>query len=85
MDFVSTDGSYADELLSSAESLYAFADKYRGIYSDSIWEANEYYRSVDTTYRCDIIQRMSISLPEVADTSAKHHNEELQYVVRYRL
>jgi hypothetical protein len=34
--FRSSDGSYADNLLSTARQLFTFADTYRGAYSDSI-------------------------------------------------
>ena len=37
--------SYADTLLTHAESLYRFADTYRGKYSDSITEVRNYYNS----------------------------------------
>ncbi len=37
--------AYADELLRHAESLYRFADTYRGKYSDSITEVQGYYNS----------------------------------------
>ena len=40
--FRPTDPAYADELLGHAKSLYAFADNYRGIYSDTIPEARFY-------------------------------------------
>ncbi|NEQ51819.1 MAG: glycosyl hydrolase family 9 [Leptolyngbya sp. SIO3F4] len=39
------DPAYADELLVNAKQLYAFADKYRGRYSDSIPQARDYYNS----------------------------------------
>ena len=38
-----TDSSYADKLVSHAVKLFQFADQYRGIYSDSIPQAAEYY------------------------------------------
>ncbi len=37
--------AYADELLRHAQSLYRFADTYRGKYSDSITEVQGYYNS----------------------------------------
>ncbi|MFN9906162.1 MAG: glycoside hydrolase family 9 protein, partial [bacterium] len=37
--------AYADTLLNHAESLYRFADTYRGKYSDSITEVRDYYNS----------------------------------------
>jgi endoglucanase len=37
--------AYADTLLSHAESLYRFADTYRGKYSDSITEVRDFYNS----------------------------------------
>lgn len=40
----SSDSVYANQLLQAAESLYAFADTYRGIYSDSIPNVNSFYR-----------------------------------------
>ena len=43
--FRSTDAAYADELLDNAKQLYAFADNYRGRYSDSIPEAQTFYNS----------------------------------------
>ncbi|UAJ71804.1 glycoside hydrolase family 9 protein [Synechocystis sp. PCC 7339] len=39
------DFAYADELLVNAQSLYRFADTYRGKYSDSIPEVRNYYNS----------------------------------------
>lgn len=36
---------YARKLLKHAKELYAFADKYRGVYSDSIPNAASFYRS----------------------------------------
>jgi endoglucanase len=39
------DGAYADTLLHHAESLYRFADTYRGKYSDSITEVRSAYNS----------------------------------------
>ena len=36
---------YAKELLKHAKELYAFADKYRGVYSDSIPNAASFYKS----------------------------------------
>ena len=39
------DAAYADELLNHAESLYRFADTYRGRYSDSIPEVQTFYNS----------------------------------------
>ncbi|MEM8611646.1 MAG: glycoside hydrolase family 9 protein, partial [Cyanobacteria bacterium P01_H01_bin.105] len=43
--FRSTDPSYADRLLDNAKQLYAFADTYRGRYSDSIPEVQDFYNS----------------------------------------
>lgn len=43
--FRGTDPKYADELLTNAKQLYAFADAYRGRYSDSISQAQEFYNS----------------------------------------
>ena len=39
------EAAYADTLLSHAESLYSFADSYRGRYSDAIPEVQGYYNS----------------------------------------
>lgn len=36
---------YAETLLQHAKELFAFADKYRGVYSDSISNAADFYRS----------------------------------------
>ena len=36
---------YANKLLKHAKELYAFADKYRGKYSDSIPNAKKFYQS----------------------------------------
>lgn len=41
----SKDKKYAAKLLKHAKELYAFADKYRGKYSDSIPNADSFYRS----------------------------------------
>lgn len=43
--FRGTDPEYADELLTNAKQLYAFADDHRGRYSDSIPQAQEFYNS----------------------------------------
>lgn len=43
--FRATDPAYADQLLVNAKQLYAFADTYRGRYSESISQAKEYYNS----------------------------------------
>merc|ERR1711962_1116035 len=43
--FASSDLSYSAELLDHAEELFAFADKYRGIYSQSIPDAAKFYSS----------------------------------------
>ena len=37
--------NYANKLLRHAKELYEFADKYRGVYSDSIPNAASFYRS----------------------------------------
>ena len=43
--FRDSDPAYAEQLLANAKQLYAFADAYRGRYSDSITQAQEYYNS----------------------------------------
>lgn len=43
--FRSSDKRYSMKLLQHAEDLYEFADKYRGVYSDSIPNAASFYRS----------------------------------------
>jgi hypothetical protein len=43
--FKPTDAAYSDTCLTHARQLYAFADKYRGIYSNSIPRASGYYSS----------------------------------------
>ncbi|CAG0886958.1 unnamed protein product [Darwinula stevensoni] len=43
MVFRGSDDTYADTLLSHARELYAFADENRGIYSDAITDASEFY------------------------------------------
>ena len=45
MLFDGTDDAYAAELIQHAEELYAFADQYRGKYSDSITDASNFYNS----------------------------------------
>jgi hypothetical protein len=45
MVFSKTDPAYSTELLDHATALYAFADKHRGKYSDSIPNAAEFYNS----------------------------------------
>ncbi|WP_132702569.1 glycoside hydrolase family 9 protein [Reinekea marinisedimentorum] len=45
MVFADDDPDYAAELLSHAKELYAFADNYRGVYSDAITDAASYYNS----------------------------------------
>ena len=44
--FLATDVDYAKILLRHARELYDFADKYRGIYSESITDASNYYKYV---------------------------------------
>ncbi len=39
------DTSYADLLVTKAERLYDFADRYRGVYSDCLKEASPFYKS----------------------------------------
>ena len=43
--FKDDDPSYAAKCLKHAEELYSFADKYRGVYSNSIPDAAIYYKS----------------------------------------
>lgn len=43
--FKDSDPAYSSELLQHAEQLYAFADQYRGKYSDSITDAQQFYNS----------------------------------------
>jgi hypothetical protein len=43
--FRPTDPAYADKLLQHAKELYAFADKHRGVYSESIPDAAAFYKS----------------------------------------
>ncbi|WP_088653555.1 glycoside hydrolase family 9 protein [Geofilum rhodophaeum] len=43
--FRDDDPAYSQTLLQHAEELYAFADNYRGVYSNSITDAAGYYRS----------------------------------------
>ena len=43
--FRPTDAAYANGLLAHARDLYAFADTYRGKYSDCISDAQGYYNS----------------------------------------
>ncbi|WP_245864668.1 glycoside hydrolase family 9 protein [Paenibacillus donghaensis] len=43
--FRDSDAAYADKLLLHAKQLYNFADQYRGNYSDSITDAQQYYKS----------------------------------------
>ncbi|KAJ9588697.1 hypothetical protein L9F63_018011, partial [Diploptera punctata] len=43
--FNNVNSSYSQTLLSHAKQLFEFADKYRGKYSDSITDADEYYGS----------------------------------------
>lgn len=45
MVFEDSDPAYAQTLLTHAEQLYAFADNYRGKYSDSITDAQAFYNS----------------------------------------
>jgi hypothetical protein len=42
--FQNTDPSYANKLITHAEQLFGFANKYRGKYSDSITDAQSFYR-----------------------------------------
>lgn len=48
--FRTTDTAYADKLLDHAEQLYEFADTYRGRYSDSITNAESFYKSWNGYY-----------------------------------
>ncbi|NEQ30839.1 MAG: hypothetical protein F6K04_07535 [Leptolyngbya sp. SIO4C5] len=43
--FRPTDAAYADTLLTNSQQLYAFADAYRGKYSDAIPDAQSFYNS----------------------------------------
>ncbi|MEM9005334.1 MAG: glycoside hydrolase family 9 protein, partial [Cyanobacteria bacterium P01_F01_bin.86] len=43
--FRAQDAAYADKLLTQAKQLYAFAEAYRGKYSDSITDATSFYNS----------------------------------------
>lgn len=43
--FRDSDPAYADKLLLHAKQLYNFADTYRGSYSDTITDAQQYYKS----------------------------------------
>ncbi|PRY01601.1 glycoside hydrolase family 9 protein [Allonocardiopsis opalescens] len=45
MVFADSDPAYAAELVTHAEQLYAFADEHRGVYSDCITDAANFYRS----------------------------------------
>ena len=45
MVFRPTDPGYADTLLMHAQQLYAFADQFRGKYSDCITDARNFYNS----------------------------------------
>jgi endoglucanase len=45
MLFATSDPSYSSELLSHALGLYQFADDHRGVYSDSIQDAQQFYKS----------------------------------------
>ena len=38
--------SYSADLLDAAKSLYAFADQYRGIYTEAVPDAEQFYPSV---------------------------------------
>jgi hypothetical protein len=41
--FRSEDPAYADQLLAAAESVYTFADGYRGLYTESLPEIGGFY------------------------------------------
>ena len=43
--FRGTDQAYADKLLLHAKQLYTFADTYRGLYSNSITDVTDFYKS----------------------------------------
>ncbi|MGE6631437.1 glycoside hydrolase family 9 protein [Bacillus sp. NPDC077027] len=43
--FKQTDSAYSDELLTHAKQLYAFADQYRGVYSNCVTNAQSFYKS----------------------------------------
>lgn len=45
MLFRAGDPAYADKLLEHAKELYDFADKYRGLYSNAITDAADFYKS----------------------------------------
>jgi len=44
--FKKSDPTYSATLLKHAKSLYTFADKHRGTYTDAISDAQGYYKSV---------------------------------------
>jgi len=43
--FRGVDEAYADTLLQNAQQLYDFADQYRGVYTDAITDAGQFYNS----------------------------------------
>ena len=46
--------SSSKKYLSITKELFAFADKYRGLYSDSIADANEFYRCFIYFFWCSL-------------------------------
>jgi endoglucanase len=44
MVFRGVDDNYANNLLNHAKQLFNFADKHRGVYSDSIPQAADFYK-----------------------------------------
>ena len=42
--FKDVDSAYSEELLTHARQLFEFGDQYRGVYSDSITGAADFYR-----------------------------------------
>nr|AFD33365.1 endoglucanase [Macrotermes barneyi] len=51
--FKNVDSSYSNNLLTHAKQLFDFANNYRGKYSDSITDANNFYSSYD--YRDELV------------------------------
>ena len=46
--FKNVDSVYSEKLLTHAKQLFEFGDQYRGIYSDSITGAADFYRYIHT-------------------------------------
>jgi len=73
--FRNSDPAYATQLLDAAKSIYAFAESYRGIYSNAISNANTFYRS--SGYNDELMLGAVILYEATGDVSYKTRAQSL--------